>query len=165
MHRWSFHLQVFFLSNRFRSQKEISDWPDSCLQDRSIYEDVEIFAYTLHKQGYMTDRDYANYRELFDIMVSYLRKPDLILYLRASVDCLIEHIRKRGRAYEQTIDVNYLSQLNDAYEEWVDRAKGGDIQIKTIDIANRDFENKEEDFRTIYQPIIEMEQQICLDGV
>lgn len=165
MHRWSFHLQIFFLSNRFRSQKEISDWPDSCIQDRTIYEDVEIFAYTLHKQGYMSDRDYANYRDLFDIMISYLRKPDLIMYLRAPMDCLLERIRKRGRDYEKDIDVNYLTRLNESYEEWVERAAGEGITMKVIDIANRDFEHNEEDFRTIYQPIREMEKQVWIEGL
>jgi len=86
MNRWSFHLQVFFLSNRFSSQKEITDWPDSCIQDRSIYEDVEIFAYTLHQQGNMSERDYQNYQDLFAIMVEHLRKPDLILYLKADIN-------------------------------------------------------------------------------
>ncbi len=99
-----FHLQIFFLSHRFKSQKEISEWPDSCIQDRSIYEDVEIFARTLNEQGFMTDVDYHNYRMLFSTMVEYLRKPDIIIYLRASVDRLIDRILNRGRDYEQTID-------------------------------------------------------------
>jgi deoxyadenosine/deoxycytidine kinase len=165
MNRWSFHLQVFFLSNRFRSQKEISDWPDSCIQDRSIYEDAEIFAYTLHKQGFMSDRDYANYRDLFSIMVNYLRKPDLIVYLKAPLNCLITHIKKRGRSYEQTIDVDYLAQLNEAYDAWIERAPADGIKILTIDISNRNFEKNENDFKIIYQPIIEMEKQAWLSGV
>jgi len=165
MNRWSFHLQIFFLSNRFRSQKEISDWPDSCIQDRSIYEDAEIFAYTLHEQGFMSDKDYGNYKDLFSIMVEYLRKPDLIVYLKAPLDCLITHIKKRGRSYEQTIDVEYLAKLNKAYDAWIERAPDDGIRVLTIDITNRDFEKNDEDFRIIYKPIIEMEKQACISGV
>lgn len=165
MKRWSFHLQVYFLSNRFKSQKEITNWPDSCIQDRSIYEDVEIFAYTLHEQGHMNDRDYHNYRELFSIMVEYLRKPDLILYLKASTDRLLKHIRKRGREYEQTIDPNYLARLNDAYDAWIERAKKDNFHIVTFNMNQRDFENNEADFNIIYQSIKEMEKQTWLKGV
>ncbi len=165
MNRWSFHLQVFFLSNRFRSQKEITEWPDSCIQDRSIYEDVEIFAYTLHKQGFMSDKDYSNYRDLFSIMVSYLRKPDLIVYLKSPVELLIQHIQKRGRDYEQTIDPKYLARLNEAYDAWIERAKTAGLRVVTIDTTHRDFENNEDDFNIIYQPIKELERQNWINGV
>ena len=165
MKQWSFHLQVFFLSNRFKSQKEITDWPDSCIQDRSIYEDVEIFAYTLHQQGFLSDRDFENYHELFSTMVQYLRKPDLILYLRASVDRLLRQIKQRGRDYEKTIDPNYLLQLNDAYDAWIERAKEAGFHVVTIETKNHDFENNEKDFQLIYQPIKELEQQTWLKGV
>ncbi|KAA3614831.1 MAG: deoxynucleoside kinase [Calditrichaeota bacterium] len=165
MNRWSFHLQVFFLSNRFKNQREINDWPDSCIQDRSIYEDVEIFAHTLHKQGSMSDKDYENYHELFSTMVEYLRKPDIILYLRSSVDRLIKQIAKRGREYEKTIDPKYLVQLNEAYDEWIERAKDDGFHVVTIETKNHDFENNEEDFQLIYQPIKELEQQTWLKGV
>lgn len=165
MNRWSFHLQVFFLSNRFTNQKEITEWPDSCIQDRSIYEDVEIFAYTLHKQGFMSDRDYSNYQNLFSIMVSYLRKPDLIIYLQSSVDQLLEHIKKRGRDYEQSMDVDYLVRLNDAYDSWIERAREQGFHIFTFNMANRDFENNPEDFNIIYQSIRDLENQTWLKGV
>ncbi|MGD9487806.1 MAG: deoxynucleoside kinase [Calditrichaceae bacterium] len=165
MNRWSFHLQVFFLSNRFRSQKEITEWPDSCIQDRSIYEDVEIFAYTLHKQGFMSDKDYSNYRDLFSIMVSYLRQPDLIVYLKSPVERLIQHIQKRGRDYEQTIDPKYLARLNEAYDAWIERAKTAGLRVVTIDTTHRDFENNEDDFNIIYQPIKELERQNWINGV
>ncbi len=164
MKRWSFHLQVFFLSNRFKSQKEITDWPDSCIQDRSIYEDVEIFAHTLHKQGFMSDRDYNNYRELFSTMVQYLRQPDLILYLRSPVDRLLKHIAMRGREYEKTIDPVYLKRLNDAYDNWIDRAKESGFHVVTIETAGRDFENNEDDFQLIYQPIKDLEQQTWIES-
>ena len=165
MKKWSFHLQVYFLSNRFKTQKDITDWPDSCIQDRSIYEDVEIFAYTLHKQGFMSDRDYENYHELFSTMVQYLRKPDLILYLRASVERLIRQIEQRGREYEKTIDPGYLMQLNDAYDAWIERAIEAGFHVVTIETKTHDFEHNENDFQLIYQPIKDLEQQTWLDGV
>ncbi len=165
MERWSFHLQVYFLSNRFKSQKEISDWPDSCIQDRSIYEDVEIFAYTLHRQGKMSDRDYHNYQELFSIMVSYLRKPDIIIYLKSTVENLLEHIRRRGRDYEQTIDPDYLALLNQAYDDWIERAGKEGFHIVTFDMTHRDFENNPKDFEAIYTSIRDLENQTWLNGV
>jgi deoxyadenosine/deoxycytidine kinase len=118
MPRWAFHLQVYFLSKRFQSQLEISESNSSCIQDRTIYEDVEIFARTLHEQGSMDDRDYQNYRDFFGIMTSHLRPPDLILYLRADVDTLMERIRNRGRGFETTIRRDYLEALNQAYDRW-----------------------------------------------
>ena len=145
MNRWSFHLQIYFLSHRFKSQKEISEWPDSCIQDRSIYEDVEIFARTLNRQGFMTDVDYENYRMLFETMVEYLRKPDLIIYLRASVDQLVERILSRGRDYEQTIDRGYLDQLGQAYETWLDEAEENGFKILRIDTKNINFEENEKE--------------------
>ena len=165
MNRWSFHLQVYFLSNRFRSQKEITDWPDSCIQDRSIYEDVKIFAQTLYKQGFMSDRDFENYHELFSTMIQYLRKPDIILYLKSSIDRLLQQIKKRGRDYEKTIDPDYLLQLNLAYDEWIENAKDDGFKVIIIETKNYDFENNEEDFQLIYQPIKELEQQACLKDV
>ena len=165
MKRWSFHLQIYFLSNRFKSQKEITDWPDSCIQDRSIYEDVEIFAYTLHKQGFMSDRDFNNYHELFDTMVQYLRKPDIILYLRSSVERLLSQINKRGREYEKAIDKNYIISLNEAYDDWIERAKDDGFRVITIETKDYDFENNEEDFQLIYKPIKDLEQQAWLSGV
>ncbi|MBN2423917.1 MAG: deoxynucleoside kinase [Calditrichaceae bacterium] len=165
MERWSFHLQVYFLSHRFRSQKEISNWPDSCIQDRSIYEDVEIFARTLHAQGKMTDRDYHNYQDLFSIMVTYLRKPDVILYLKSPIELLLEHIGKRGREYEQSIDPGYLSILNNAYDDWIERAKKDNFHVVTFDMRYRDFEKNEKDFNIIYQSIVNLENQTWLDVV
>jgi len=165
MNRWSFHLQIFFLSNRFIDQKKITEWSDSCIQDRSIYEDVEIFAHTLHKNGNMADRDYQNYQDLFATMVSYLRKPDLIIYLRSTVENLLQHIQKRGRDYEKTIDPNYLAELNDAYEAWIDRAKEKEFKVITFDMNDRDFENNSEDFELLYRSIKELESQTWLRGV
>ena len=123
MPRWSFHLQIYFLSKRFQSQLEIFESSTSCIQDRTIYEDVEIFAHTLHEQGSMDDRDYDNYRDFFGIMVSQLRPPDLIIYLRADVDALMERIQSRGRGYEKSIKREYLESLNRAYDRWASSRK------------------------------------------
>jgi deoxyadenosine/deoxycytidine kinase len=122
MDRWSFHLQVFFLSKRFEIHREMVSSDEPCIQDRTIYEDKEIFAATLHAQGFMSDRDYSNYVDLFDAMTSFLHTPDLIVYLRAGVDTLTSRIRCRGRDCERDIDPSYLAALNDAYESWVARA-------------------------------------------
>ena len=123
MRRWSFNLQVFFLSNRFKTHNEMEDSGYSCVQDRTIYEDVEIFAYNLWEMGNMSQRDYDNYRELFSIMTSYLKKPDLIVYLKASTDTLLSRIRKRGREFEKSIKPEYLHMLNIAYDHWIERAR------------------------------------------
>jgi len=163
MNRWSFHLQIYFLSNRFKSQKEITQWPDSCIQDRSIYEDVEIFARTLNDSGFMSDVDYENYRELFSTMIEYLRKPDLIIYLQAPIDKLIERILKRGRDYEQTIDPNYLKQLNDAYDRWIDEAGKIGLKVLKINTINKNFEDNKKDLDVIVKYIKEMESQSWLN--
>jgi deoxyadenosine/deoxycytidine kinase len=121
MERWSFHLQVFFLSKRFEIHREMVSSGEPCIQDRTIYEDKEIFAHTLHRQGFMSDRDFANYTALFDAMTSFLRTPDLVVYLRADVETLTERIRCRGRQCEREISRDYLSALNIAYEDWCGR--------------------------------------------
>lgn len=162
MNRWSFHLQIFFLSHRFKSQKEISEWPNSCIQDRSIYEDVEIFAQTLFENGNMSQVDFDNYRELFSIMVTYLRKPDLIIYLETPVEKLVERILHRGRDYERTIDPNYLRQLNDAYDNWISKAEKSNFKVLRIDTTNKNFEKNEEDLTTIIKYIEDMENQAWL---
>lgn len=123
MSKWSFHLQVYFLSKRFEIQKMVFENNISCIQDRTIYEDAEIFARTLHKQGFMNDRDFNNYQELFKNMTYYLRAPNLIVYLRASLDELLLRIQQRGRESEKTISPEYLGELNHAYEKWIPRAK------------------------------------------
>ena len=163
MNRWSFHLQIYFLSHRFKSQKEISDWPDSCIQDRSIYEDVEIFARTLSEQGFMTEVDYKNYRLLFATMVDFLRKPDLIIYLRASVDRLVERILSRGRDFEQTIDREYLERLGQAYERWIEEAEENGFKILRIETENKNFEESEKYLNVIVDYIREMEKQSWLN--
>ncbi len=123
MDRWSFHLQVYFLSKRFEIHREMVGSGEPCIQDRTIYEDKEIFATTLYRQGSMPERDYQNYTALFDAMTSFLRTPDLIVYLRARVDTLLDRIGCRGRDCERGINPVYLEALNDAYEDWSERAK------------------------------------------
>ena len=142
MRRWSFNLQVFFLSSRFKHQKEIEAAPGSVVQDRSIYEDVEIFARNLHTMGLMDDRDHENYVELFSIMVGYLRPPDLLVYLRASVPTLVRHIQSRGREFEASIRLDYLERLNELYEDWIDRYPYPKMVIET---DNLDFVNEDGD--------------------
>ncbi len=119
MSRWAFHLQVYFLSKRFASQREIEATQISCVQDRTIYEDVEIFARTLHNRGHLVGRDWDNYRDLFETMTNYLTAPDLIVYLRCDVDTLMRRIRARGRPSEMSMNPAYLAELNEAYEEWL----------------------------------------------
>ncbi len=118
MRRFSFHLQVFFLSKRFALQRTLLESGRSAVQDRTIYEDTEIFARILYRRGQMEERDYQNYRELFAEMVSYLRPPDLVLYMRAQPKTILGRIRQRGREMEKDIDVEYLGELHDAYENW-----------------------------------------------
>lgn len=119
MDRWSFHLQVYFLSKRFQHHQEILAAPESVIQDRTIYEDAEIFARNLHDMGHLDDRDFENYRELFSVMTQFLVPPDLLIYLRTSVPVLKERIRLRGREFERAIPAAYLERLNAYYEDWI----------------------------------------------
>lgn len=115
MQRWSFHSQIFFLTQRFKAHQEIQKTTSTCIQDRTIFEDGEIFAKNLYTQKIISEKDYLNYRDLFETIISSLRFPDLIIYLRASTWTLISRIRKRGRDYEQSINKEYLAQLNNCY--------------------------------------------------
>lgn len=123
MKRWSFNLQIYFLSHRFKAHKKMTESGYSTVQDRTIYEDVEIFARNLYEMGNMNERDWNNYKALFDIMTSYLKRPDLILYLRASVDTLLTRIKKRSRGFEREISPEYIYMLNLAYERWIKEEK------------------------------------------
>lgn len=146
MLRWSFNLQIYFLSSRFRHQKEMLEQDISLIQDRTIYEDVEIFAKNLHEMNLMSDRDFANYEALFDEMSHYLRPPDLLIYLRAQVPTLVRQIQQRGRDYENTIRIDYLERLNRLYEDWIDRYPYEKLIIDTDDL---DFVNDPEDLGKI----------------
>lgn len=136
MERWSFHLQIYFLSKRFQHHQEILEAPESVIQDRTIYEDAEIFARNLRDNGRMDRRDYENYVELFDVMTQFLKPPDLLIYLRTSVPVLLERIRTRGRSYEQTIPAEYLGQLNRHYEEWIERYDRSSVLVVETDGVN-----------------------------
>jgi deoxyadenosine/deoxycytidine kinase len=151
MRRWSFNLQVFFLSSRFEHQQKIEEMDRSVVQDRSIYEDAEIFARNLHEMGLMSKRDYDNYTDLFSIMTSYLEPPSLLVYLRASVPTLVNHIQQRGRAYESTIRIDYLERLQGHYENWIEDYDLGPKMI--IDVDELDFVNDEADRKDVVQRI------------
>jgi deoxyadenosine/deoxycytidine kinase len=136
MDRWSFHLQIYFLSKRFQHHQEIMAIPESVIQDRTIYEDAEIFARNLHANGYLDDRDFENYCELFGIMTQFLEPPDLLIYLRTSVPVLEDRIRTRGRDYEQTIPTAYLEQLDGHYEDWIARYDLSPVLVVETDARN-----------------------------
>jgi deoxyadenosine/deoxycytidine kinase len=120
MKTWSFHSQVFFLTHRLRSHFQLAQRAGSVIQDRSLYEDAEIFAHNLYLQGHITPRDYQTYRELYETASQFLPPPDLVVYLRASVETLMRRISNRGRAYERTITPEYLDSLNKLYEQWIE---------------------------------------------
>jgi deoxyadenosine/deoxycytidine kinase len=123
MRSWSFHSQIFFLSKRLRAHRQLLDHPTSAIQDRTVYEDAEIFAYNLSLQGDMSERDHQTYRELYDALTQFLPPPDLVIYLRASLPTLLDRIALRGREYEQQIRPEYLTQLNNLYENWIGNFK------------------------------------------
>lgn len=146
MNRWSFNLQIYFLNKRFRDVVDISKSDDTIIQDRSIFEDARIFAPNLHNQGYMSDRDFQNYSDLFDLMMSLVGLPDLMIYIRSSIPNLISQIEKRGRDYEQTIRIDYLTGLNKRYEEWIKTYPG---KLIIVDGDTLKFESNPEDFKKI----------------
>lgn len=120
MNAWSFHSQVFFLTHRLRAHYKLSQHPESVVQDRSVYEDAEIFAQNLYLQGHIQERDYRTYRDLYETMMRFLPPPDLVIYLRASAPTLLNRISNRGRDYERAIAPDYLNGLNELYENWID---------------------------------------------
>jgi len=151
MKRWSFNLQIYFLHHRFRNHVKMSNLSTGVMQDRTIYEDVEIFAKNLHALGNIDDRDWENYRNLFNVMISFLRKPDLIIYLKASTDTLLTRIKKRARDYEKTIDPEYLHTLNVSYDKWIASIK--DIKVLTVDTDNFNIFKDKEELQSIIEEI------------
>jgi deoxyadenosine/deoxycytidine kinase len=151
MKRWSFQLQVYFLSHRFKTHKEIIESKKSVIQDRSIYEDVEIFAKNLYLMGRMEKRDYNNYVNLFAEMTYYLRPPDLVIYLKADVKTLLKQIRLRGREFEKSIEPKYLARLNRSYNQWIKNYKLGKLLI--IESDKLDFVHNTEHFDMILNKI------------
>ena len=146
MERWSFNLQIYFLNKRFKDVVDISRCDDVIIQDRTIFEDARIFAPNLHAMGLMSTRDFENYTDLFDLMMSLVSPPDLLIYLRSSIPNLISQIQKRGREYEKSIRIDYITGLNERYEAWIKDYKGN---LLIIDADNIKFGNNPEDFAKV----------------
>ncbi len=151
MERWSFNLQVYFLNSRFRQVSQIRKSGKDIIQDRTIYEDAHIFAPNLHAMGLMTNRDFENYKSLFDLMEGFVQGPDLLIYLRSSISNLVSQIHKRGRDYENSISIDYLSRLNERYEAWITGYDKGNLLV--IDVDSLDFVSNPEDLGSIINKI------------
>jgi deoxyadenosine/deoxycytidine kinase len=151
MQRWSFNLQIYFLNSRFNQVLEIRKSGKTVIQDRTIYEDSMIFAPNLHAMGLMTSRDFKNYYSLFQLMSALVMPPDLLIYLRGSVPTLVNQIQRRGRDYENTIRLDYLTRLNERYENWISGYDLGKLLI--IDVNNCDFENNPADLHKVIDKI------------
>ena len=146
MERWSFNLQIYFLNKRSKDVVDISKTDEVIIQDRTIYEDARIFAPNLHAMGLMSTRDFENYSDLFDLMMSMVNPPDLLIYLKSSIPNLVAQIQKRGREYEKGIRIDYLTGLNERYEEWIAGYKGN---LLVVDADNVKFANRPEDFEKV----------------
>jgi deoxyadenosine/deoxycytidine kinase len=151
MQRWSFNLQIYFLNSRFRRIIDIRKSGKTVIQDRTIYEDAFIFAPNLHGMNLMSTRDFENYKSLFELISSFIQPPDLLIYLRASVPTLVSQIQKRGREYESAIRIDYLKNLNDMYEEWVENYKLGKILF--IDVDNLKFSENSEHLGIVIEKV------------
>ena len=151
MERWSFNLQVYFLNSRFRQLMSLDGSKKSIVQDRTVYEDAYIFAPNLHAMGLMNQRDFNNYLSLFELMESMIKAPELLIYLRSSIPNLVNKIHKRGREYENSISIEYLSRLNERYEAWVSTYDKGKLLV--IDVDNLDFVHNKEDLGFIIEKV------------
>jgi deoxyadenosine/deoxycytidine kinase len=151
MPKWAFHLQVYFLHSRFQQMNRIMQGGKSTIQDRTIYEDAHIFAENLYENGILSQRDYANYRGLYDSMIPFIQPPDLLIYLRADIPTLVGQIEKRGRSYENSIRIDYLKNLNKQYEEWISSYSYSKLLI--VDVSAIDFVNNREDFAGILEKV------------
>lgn len=151
MQRWSFNLQIYYLNSRFTQIREIRENEKTVIQDRTIYEDAYIFAPNLHSMGLMTTRDFENYFSLFNLIENFVSPPDLLIYLRATVPTLVNQIQKRGRAYEESIRLDYLKRLNERYEAWISTYDKGKLMI--IDVDNNNFHEDAEDLGKIISNI------------
>ncbi len=151
MERWSFNLQIYFLNSRFRQLNGFKKTNLNFIQDRTIYEDAHIFAPNLHAMGLMNQRDFKNYQSLFKLMESMVKGPDILIYLRSSIPSLVHKIHKRGREYENSISIEYLSRLNERYEAWVSTYKKGKLVI--VDVDQIDFVENKEDLGKIIEKI------------
>ncbi|MCT4603427.1 MAG: deoxynucleoside kinase [Marinifilum sp.] len=151
MQRWSFNLQIYFLKSRFNQIMEIRNSGKNVVQDRTIFEDAKIFAPNLYDMDLMSERDFQNYCNLFQLMSSMVQAPDLLIYLRSSVPTLVNQIQKRGRDYEETIRLDYLKNLNDRYENWISNYKNGNLLI--VDADNIDFLENPADLNSVVDKV------------
>jgi len=151
MKRWSFNLQIYFLNSRFRHIVELQEKGANIIQDRTIYEDAYIFAENLYDMGLMSERDFRNYSNIFESIISYIKAPDLLIYLKASVPTLVDNIQLRGREYESGIRLDYLSKLNEKYEKWINQYEDGKLLI--LDKDRLDFANKPEDLGYVIERV------------
>lgn len=151
MTRWAFHLQIYFLNSRFRQINEIRANQKTTVQDRTIYEDAYIFAANLRKSGHITERDYQSYLDVFNSMISFVKPPDLLIYLKADIPKLVRQIQKRGRDFEDAIRLDYLKNLNNHYEEWIGNYSLGKLLI--IDVTDLDFVKHIDDFSYIVSKV------------
>ena len=161
MERWSFNLQVYFLNSRFRQILEIHNSTKTVIQDRTIYEDAHIFAPNLHAMGLMTHRDFENYSSLFQLMESLVKGPDLLIYLRSSIPNLVNQIHKRGRVYENSISIEYLSRLNERYEAWIHDYNKNNLIILEVDELN--FVDDPNDLEKVVKIINEKLEKMKMD--
>lgn len=161
MNRWSFHSQIFFLTQRIKAHLEIQRIQSTCIQDRTIFEDGEVFAKNLYANKTMSEKDYQNYKELYETIIDSLRFPDLIIYLRASTWTLISRIRKRGRDYERSISKEYLAQLNSAYEDWI-KCYAVNNRVLVVDTDDLDIEKDTSRLNEILKKIGSYENQMEL---
>ncbi|MAV13607.1 MAG: deoxynucleoside kinase [Flavobacteriaceae bacterium] len=153
MERWSFNLQIYFLNSRFNQMLECSKKEKDTIQDRTIYEDAFIFAPNLQAMGLMTNRDYENYKSIFNTLNSFVKDPDLLIYLRSGIPNLVDQIHKRGRDYENTISIEYLSRLNERYEAWIQSYDKSNLLV--IEVDDIDFVKDPDDFNVITKLIDE----------
>jgi len=153
MERWSFNLQIYFLNSRFNQMLECSKKEKDTIQDRTIYEDAFIFAPNLQAMGLMTNRDYENYKSIFNTLNSFVKDPDLLIYLRSGIPNLVDQIHKRGRDYENTISIEYLSRLNERYEAWIQSYDKSNLLV--IEVDEIDFVKNLDDFNVITKLIDE----------
>ena len=151
MQRWSFNIQIYFLNSRFRQVLDIRKRKKDVIQDRTIYEDAYIFAPNLHEMDLMATRDFDNYSQLFELMKQFIQAPDLLIYLKADVATLVTQIHKRGRAYEDSIRISYLENLNEKYEKWISNYKDGRLLV--VDVNTIKFAERPEDFGEIINKI------------
>lgn len=151
MRRWAFNLQIYFLNSRFKQIMQIQEGANTVIQDRTIYEDARIFAPNLHEMGLIENRDFRAYLDLFENMSQLIKPPDLLIYLKASIPTLVEHIQDRGREYEGNISLDYLKKLNKRYDAWIESYESGNLLI--INVDELDFMRNDADFGEVLERV------------